>query len=131
MSPHLRTHDYRSLLVNFHCDAKASAGQRFFAPFSIEKMSPSPLNAGLLKLWWILMILCIGFGVVLPGTVLKVGRLAFLMFLGHWDIALLIVETIFTATIYRGYCVTQFLPLISVIVFSVLSLSPLALLSCS
>jgi hypothetical protein len=59
------------------------------------------------------------------GRFLKWAHLAFLMFMGRWDPASLIVEMVFTAPIYRGYHVTQFLPMISVIVFFAFSLSPI------
>jgi hypothetical protein len=66
-------HGCQSLLANCHCNAEASADQRFFAPFSLGKTTPSLSNAGLSELWHILVILCVGCDVVLPGPVLKVG----------------------------------------------------------
>jgi hypothetical protein len=45
----------------------------YFAPFSLGKTSPSPLNVGLPELWQISVILCIGCGMALPGAVLNVG----------------------------------------------------------
>jgi hypothetical protein len=71
--PRLQTHGCWSLLASCHCNAEASVGRRFFALFSLGKMSPSPSNAGLSELWRISVILCVGCGVALPGPVLKVG----------------------------------------------------------
>jgi hypothetical protein len=96
-----------------------------FGSFSLGKTSPLPLNAGLPDLWRISVILCIGCGVVLPGPVFKVGPPGLFDVYGPLGPASLIVEMVFTAPIYRGYHVTQFLPVISVIVFFAFSLSPI------